>query len=70
MARKNHDYRRVLLALASMRGVVDEFFKQVMVMVVVNDKAVRGNRVALLNKISRMLKSIADISRIVIEKGS
>jgi glycyl-tRNA synthetase beta chain len=67
-ARENHDYDAALRLLASMRNVVDEFFNKVMVMV--EDPAVRGNRISLLYKVSLMFKSIADISRIVIEKGS
>lgn len=67
-ARKNHDYGAALRALASMRGVVDDFFKAVMVMA--EDPAVRGNRIALLSEISQLFRSIADISKIVIERGA
>jgi glycyl-tRNA synthetase beta chain len=67
-ARKNHDYGAALRSLASMRGVVDEFFKAVMVMA--EDSAVRNNRISLLNSVSQLFTSIADISRIVIEKSA
>jgi glycyl-tRNA synthetase beta chain len=67
-AQKNHDYGAALRALASMRLAVDEFFKEIMVMV--EDPAIRGNRIALLNCISRLFGSIADISKIVIEKSA
>jgi glycyl-tRNA synthetase beta chain len=67
-ARKNHDYGAALRALASMRGVVDEFFKAVMVMA--EDAAVRKNRISLLYTVSQAFRSIADISRIVIERGA
>jgi glycyl-tRNA synthetase beta chain len=67
-ARKNHDYNTALRALASMRSVVDEFFKAVMVMA--EDPAIRNNRISLLRCISDLFKSIADISRIVIERGA
>jgi glycyl-tRNA synthetase beta chain len=67
-ARTNHDYGTALRSLASMRNVVDDFFKAVMVMS--EDPAIRRNRVALLNCVSRLFGNIADISRIVIEKGA
>lgn len=67
-ARKRHDYRTALISLASMRNVVDEFFRQVMVMA--EDPEIRKNRISLLNCISRLFKSVADISRMVIEKGA
>ena len=67
-ARKNHDYGSALRSLASMRSAVDEFFKAVMVMA--EDPALRNNRTSLLNCISLLFNSIADISRIVIERGA
>jgi len=66
-ARRKHDYKTALLALASMRNVIDEFFKQVMVMA--EDPGTRANRISLLNYISRIFKSVADISKMVIEKN-
>jgi glycyl-tRNA synthetase beta chain len=67
-AGKSHDYGEALRALASMRGVVDEFFKAVMVMA--EDAAIRKNRIALLQCISQLFISVADISKIVIERGA
>jgi len=67
-ARKNHDYGAALRSLASMRRVVDDFFKEVMVMA--EDPAIRNNRISLLNTVSQLFRSIADISRIVIERGA
>jgi glycyl-tRNA synthetase beta chain len=67
-ARNNHDYGAALRSLASMRSAVDEFFTAVMVMV--EDPAIRSNRVSLLNCVFQLFSSIADISRIVIEKGA
>jgi glycyl-tRNA synthetase beta chain len=67
-ARKSHDYSAALRALASVRLVVDEFFKEVMVMA--EDAAIRRNRISLLTCISRLFISVADISRIVIEKSA
>ncbi|MDR1726867.1 MAG: glycine--tRNA ligase subunit beta [Acidobacteriota bacterium] len=60
------DYGTALRLLASMRGAVDEFFTQVMVMA--EDPLVKANRVALLHGISRLFEGLADISKIVIEK--
>ena len=68
IARKNHDYTAALRLFASMRGAVDQFFNEVMVMA--EDPLIRGNRISLLNCISRLFNSVADISRIVIEKGA
>jgi glycyl-tRNA synthetase beta chain len=67
-AGKSHDYGAALQALASMRLVVDEFFMKVMVMT--EDAAIRKNRIALLSCISRLFIGVADISRIVIERGA
>jgi glycyl-tRNA synthetase beta chain len=67
-ARKNHDYRAAFLSLASMRNAVDEFFKEVMVMA--ENPAIRANRISLLHRISQLFKSLADISRIVIERSA
>jgi len=66
-ARRSHDYGAALRSLASMRGVVDEFFKAVMVMA--EDPATRNNRISLLYSVSQLFRSIADISKIVIERG-
>jgi glycyl-tRNA synthetase beta chain len=67
-AGKKHDYGAALRALASMRGVVDEFFKEVMVMA--EAPALRNNRISLLFTVSQLFRSIADISKMVIEKGA
>jgi glycyl-tRNA synthetase beta chain len=67
-AGKQHDYSGALKALASVRQSVDKFFQEVMVMA--EDTAVRNNRVALLNCISKLFTSLADISKIVIERSA
>jgi len=66
-AQKSHDYDSALRSLASMRGTVDAFFGEVMVMA--EDAAVRNNRISLLNCISQLFYGIADISKIVIERS-
>lgn len=67
-AQRSHDYGAALRSLASMRGIVDAFFQEVMVMA--GDPAIRANRIALLDSVAGLFRSIADISRIVVEKGA
>ena len=54
------DYKEALRTLAGLRSVVDRFFDEVMVMT--DDTAVRGNRLALLSQLGGMFLAIADIS--------
>lgn len=54
------DYVAVLRLLASLREPVDAFFDQVMVMV--DDEAVKKNRLALLARLQNVLQGVADIS--------
>ncbi|MEI6414866.1 MAG: glycine--tRNA ligase subunit beta [Pseudomonadota bacterium] len=56
------DYRQALIELASLRGVVDRFFDEVMVMV--EDEQVRAHRLALLRLLRSLFLGIADISRL------
>ncbi|MEJ2108854.1 MAG: glycine--tRNA ligase subunit beta [Acidobacteriota bacterium] len=67
-ARELHDYGTAFRSLASMREVVDLFFQEVLVMA--ENPDVRANRISLLCCISNLFKSLADISKIVIEKGA
>jgi glycyl-tRNA synthetase beta chain len=67
-ARRLHDYGRAFRLLASMRSTVDRFFQEVLVMA--EDPEIRDNRIALLSCISNLFKSLADISKIVIEKSA
>jgi glycyl-tRNA synthetase beta subunit len=39
-------------------------------MVMAEDRAIRANRLSLLQSVSGLFRSIADISRIVVEKGA
>jgi glycyl-tRNA synthetase beta chain len=59
---KAGNYTETLKHLAGLRPVVDEFFDKVMVMV--DDAAVRHNRLALLNRLSNLFLHVADISRL------
>lgn len=60
---KEKDYQKALSAVAELRGVIDDFFTAVMVMV--EDKDVKANRLALLKQISDYVKDIADLSQLV-----
>jgi len=57
-----HSYTEGLKLLAQMRDTVDQFFDEVMVMV--DDEAVRNNRLALLKKLNRLFGHVADLSRL------
>ena len=54
------DYGAVLRILATLRGDVDTFFDEVMVLA--EDPAVRDNRIALLREVERLFMTVADIS--------
>ncbi len=54
------NYGKILGELASLRGPVDAFFEHVMVMV--DDTAMRNNRLHLLARLQRLLQGVADIS--------
>ena len=60
------NYDAVLKELASLRGAVDTFFEHVMV--IVEDIAVRNNRLALLAQLRQMFLRVADISQLSIER--
>ena len=57
-------YAQVLNELADLRDPVDRFFDEVMVMV--DDEAVRDNRLALLGELRALFLDVADISRLSI----
>ena len=59
---KAGNYTEALKRLAGLRPAVDEFFDKVMVMV--DDSAVRDNRLALLNRLGNLFLNVADISRL------
>lgn len=62
---EQREYKTALTELAGLRGVVDTFFDDVMVMA--DDKAVRNNRLALLSQLRALFLDVADISRLAIE---
>ncbi|MGI9286831.1 MAG: glycine--tRNA ligase subunit beta [Pseudomonadales bacterium] len=57
---ERHDYAAALASLAELKKPVDDFFDAVMVMV--DDDAVRNNRLALLQQLRDLFLQIADIS--------
>ncbi|MFW2403686.1 MAG: glycine--tRNA ligase subunit beta [Gammaproteobacteria bacterium] len=59
---KVRHYAEALNALADLRDPVDRFFDDVMVMV--DDDAVKNNRLALLGEIRSLFLDVADISRL------
>lgn len=61
-ATARRDYAAVCRALAKLRGPVDAFFDQVLVMA--EDERVRRNRLALLLRISQTFLQMADFSQI------
>ena len=58
-------YLEVLKLLLEMRGVIDKFFDDVLVMC--EDEKLRDNRLALVSFINELFMQFADFSRIVIE---
>ena len=58
------EYTDVLTTLAELRGPVDHFFDDVMVMA--DDKATRNNRLSLLSELRALFLDVADISRLSI----
>lgn len=63
---QNRDYTEMLKQLAKLRQPVDAFFDDVMVMV--DDEALRNNRLALLNQLRNLFLEVADISLLVPSK--
>lgn len=63
---EKREYVEALKTIAGLQKPVDEFFEQVMVMV--DDPEVRDNRLVLLKKIAGFIGSVADFSKIVVER--
>ena len=61
---KRREYTAALSELAKLRRVVDQFFDDVMVMV--EDKATRKNRLALLTELRALFLDVADVSKLAI----
>src|SRR6267378_1975394 len=63
--RAGRKYEEALLEVARLRPAIDKFFDQVMVMV--EERRVRANRLALLQTLLKEFSTIADFSEIVTE---
>lgn len=61
------DYERGLAAIAGFAGILDRFFVEVLVMA--EDPAVRGNRIALLQSIGKTLGRIARLTEMVVDRA-
>ena len=61
------DYKRALESFAAMAPELEKFFDEVMVMV--DDQAVRKNRMSLLRKVGNAVLKIADVTRIVVDRS-
>lgn len=61
---QNQHYTGALKELAGVRGEVDQFFDDVMVMH--DDMAVRNNRIALLRELDGLMNQVADISKLAV----
>ncbi len=59
---ENEDFAAALLALATAKPAVDRYFDDVMVMV--DDPAIRANRLALLRGVAATMNRVADISKL------
>lgn len=62
---QKQDYHSMLAAIATLRQPLDNFFNSVMVMV--DKKEVRENRLALLANLAALVKQTADLSRVVVD---
>ncbi len=60
---EQQDYRSLFGAIATLQAPLDSFFTSVMVMV--DDAAVRDNRLALLANLAALAKQAADLSKVV-----
>ncbi|WP_455209330.1 glycine--tRNA ligase subunit beta [Kaarinaea lacus] len=57
-----HEYQKALFELAQLRETVDQFFDDVMVMV--DDEALKNNRLAILENLRQLFLQVADLSRL------
>jgi glycyl-tRNA synthetase beta chain len=62
----HRQYRQALESFAAMAPELETFFKDVMVMV--EDEAVRKNRMSLLRKVGGAVMKIADVTKIVVDR--
>jgi glycyl-tRNA synthetase beta chain len=63
--KKDRKYREALEAVSELRPTIDEFFDKVLVMV--EDKNVRANRIALLANLLKEFSTVADFSELGVD---
>ena len=63
---RERDYKRALETFAALAPDLEAFFEEVMVMV--DDEAVRRNRMALLRTVGNAVMKIADVTKIVVDR--
>jgi glycyl-tRNA synthetase beta chain len=63
---EKHGYREALESLLSLRGYIDDFFDNCLVMT--DDDEIRNNRISILVKIKKLFYRFADFSIIVFEE--
>jgi glycyl-tRNA synthetase beta chain len=59
---KDESYKEAMKSLSELRGPIDQFFSDVMVMV--DDEAVKQNRLLLLSSMTSLLGRVADFKRV------
>jgi glycyl-tRNA synthetase beta chain len=59
------DYQEALGILAQLRGPIDTFFDEVLVMA--EDAALRANRLALVRRVAALFGDLADFRKIQVE---
>lgn len=62
---QKQDYRSLLYSIATLQKPLDRFFNSVMVMV--DNRGLRENRLAILLKVAALVRRVADLSKIVID---
>lgn len=62
-----HRYRLALESFAALAPELEKFFDDVMVMV--DDEALRHNRMSLLRKVGNIVMKIADVTKIVVDRS-
>jgi glycyl-tRNA synthetase beta chain len=63
--RTRRDYQAILRAVASLKGAIDAFFEDVMVMA--EDAPLRANRLALMRRVAALFADLADFRKIQAE---
>jgi len=60
---QGRDYTALFRTLASLRGIIDRYFEDVLVMA--EDEAVRSNRLATVSAVNQLMRRLADFTKVV-----